>query len=104
MQIYLPLLIFEFASEFQRLYEPLRVNVWVTSEENSYGLATEKWFDGAIEHPAISFANSDGNLIDENIPGAYPYSYKTCIKIAGVTEYHNMMSHCLIYIYTQFSL
>ena len=72
------------------------MNVWVTSEENSYGLATERWFDGAIEHPAISFANSDGNLIDENIPGAYPYSYQTCIKIVGVTEYQNMMSHCLM--------
>ena len=54
--------------------EALEFTVWVTSEENSYGLDLDKWFDGKVN--PIKVQNQKGILID------------------GVTEYKNMDGKC----------
>ena len=75
----------------EQLYGPTKINVWVTSEENSFGLAEERWFDGAIQQPALSFDNHDAEE-NEELPGYY--FYKKHIKIVSITEYQNLMSKC----------
>ena len=54
--------------------QTLEFTVWVTSEENSYGLDLDKWFDGKVN--PIKVQNEKGFLID------------------GVTEYKKMDGTC----------
>ena len=54
--------------------EALEFTVWVTSEENSYGLDLDKWFDGKVN--PIKVQNQKGFLIN------------------GVTEYKKMDGTC----------
>ena len=42
-------LTFQLASDITEIYGAPRVNVWITSEENSFGLATERWFDESVQ-------------------------------------------------------
>ena len=50
--------------------------IWLTSEDNSFGIAGGKWFDGDIERYQISS------------------NYKNHLNITQVTEYQNLETLC----------
>ena len=59
---------------------PDSIDVWVTSEQNSYGIVQENWFDGKVEFPSVTL---------------YPRGYiNKVMKIVEVTEYQNIESLC----------
>ena len=60
---------------------PSSVKVWVTSEENAYGLTNENWHDGSIEM-------INGNEI------ILPYQAYTEIEIFEVDEFQNLEPGC----------
>ena len=62
---------------------PDSIDVWVTSEKNSYGIVQENWFDGKVEFPSITL-----------YPRGY---YNKVMKIVEVTEYQNIESLCSHY-------
>ena len=55
-------------------------HVWITSEQNSYGIVTKNWFDGedTSDYDADTIQTGDGDLI----------------KITKVTEYQNLNLLC----------
>ena len=71
--------LFDLAFEFENFsVDPSLVgfDVWITSEDNSYGMGKERWFDGAIEKITPEF--DDGIWIDHVIE--YEKMEGTCSK------------------------
>ena len=71
---------------------PINVKVWITSEENSYGLTDLRWWDGEVVNPAL----------DVELRSAPSYSqYKTIkvfnhheLRVVEVNEYQDVDSSC----------
>ena len=70
-------------NDFWREWIPISLAVWVTSEENSYGLAEERWFDGITINPSLLL------FINPNKTSCYGR-----LNIHEVTEYKNIESIC----------
>ena len=74
--------------DLEKVRKQQQLLVWVTSEENSYGVAEERWFDGITVNPSLL-------LFIEPIT-RYCYSR---LNIHEVTEYKNIASICSKYSY-----
>ena len=70
------------------------VEVWVTSEDNSYGLVHERWFDGVVDLPSLSFKPKNHSLGGVWSIVFMEDSYQTHIEIFQITEYKNLETIC----------
>ena len=83
---------FHYRFEFARFgwSSPRKVHFWLTSEDNSFGLSNEHWYDGQVD---------ESLKLDARILGDYPNQFlifagDTKLEIVGVDEYRNVESKC----------
>ena len=69
-------------------YRPFKGHIYLTSEENSFGAATGKWFDGKVQWPNLV---SMGGL---GLPGQSKKQKTNIVSIAEVLEYRNLDTDC----------